>query len=452
MIKELCPLSKQKQTGFRSYPLPKENKMVSKHDVEGCGVPQRKLKILHVLGQRPDSTGSGIYLQSMMREAAKRGHDNFMIAGIQPGSAPELHGIALEQCRFVRFGGEDIPFLIPGMTDIMPYPSTRFADLSAGDIEIYETVFTRVLTETVTRFKPDIIHTHHNWLVSSLARRLFPNIPVVTTCHGTDLRQFQNCPHLREKVLHGCRHLDAAMVLSGDQKAYMEKNYGLSPEKVVITGAGYNDKVFFAPEARPRPQPVQLVYAGKLSNAKGLPWLLESLKTIETPAWRLHIAGGGSGREKEDCVRMATELGERVRLHGLLPQARLADIFKQSHIFILPSLFEGLPLVVLEALASGCRLIATDLPGVLAVADNLKTDYISLVQTPRLRNMDQPYPEDLPAFVQNLTQAIEIQLSKAVQNPQIDISLIESTLAAFTWQGIFARVQKVYDNILQMGH
>jgi hypothetical protein len=111
-----------------------------------------RLKILHLLGQRPDSTGSGIYLQSMMREAAKCGHDNFMIAGIQPESKPELHGISLDQCRFVRFDGGDIPFKIPGMTDIMPYPSTRFVDLSPDEIDTYEAAFKQALIETAARF------------------------------------------------------------------------------------------------------------------------------------------------------------------------------------------------------------------------------------------------------------------------------------------------------------
>lgn len=408
---------------------------------------QQKLKILHVLGQRPDSTGSGIYLQSMMREAAKCGHDNFMIAGIQPGSDIELHNVSLEQCRFVRFNGGDITFLIPGMTDIMPYPSTRFVDLSAQDIETYETVFARVLTDTVARFRPDIIHSHHNWLLSSLARRLFRNIPVVTTCHGTDLRQFQNCPHLREKVLSGCRRLDAAMVLNDAQKAYIEKNYRLPPEKVVVTGAGYNESMFTS-GAKPTPRPVQLVYAGKLLNAKGLPWLLKALKTITTPAWRLHIVGGGSGREKEECMRLARDLGEQVVVHGQIPQACLAGIFNKAHIFVLPSLFEGLPLVVLEALASGCRVVATDLPGVMEVAGNVKADYITLVRTPRLRKMDQPYPEDLADFEQDLALALKVQMEGAIKRPRIDLSLLEDTLAAFTWKGVFDRVQEVYFNVL----
>jgi glycosyltransferase involved in cell wall biosynthesis len=406
-----------------------------------------KLKILHVLGQRPDATGSGIYLQSMMREAAVAGHDNFMIAGIQSDRDAELHGVTPEQCRFVRFNGEDLSFRIPGMTDIMPYPSTRFIDLSAAEIDAYEAVFKRVLTDTVAEFHPDIIHTHHLWLVSSLVRRLFPHIPVVTTCHGTDLRQFQNCVHLRDKVLRGCRHLNAALALSAAQKKDIERLYQLPPEKVVVCGAGYNDGMFTV-GTKPVPRPVQLVYAGKFWNAKGLPWLLKALKRIEAPDWQLHMVGGGSGPENDECLRLANDLGERVTVHGLIPQARLAAIFKQAHLFVLPSFFEGLPLVVLEALASGCRVIANDLPGVKAVLGDVAADFITLVPTPRLKNMDRPYPEDLPAFVQAMVRALEFQMAGALRQPDIDPAPIADKLAAFTWRGVFAQVEKVYVGVM----
>ena len=145
---------------------------------------------------------------------------------------------------------------------------------------------------------------------------------------------------------------------------------------------------------------------------------------------------------------LAQDLGERVVVHGQIPQARLATIFHKAHIFVLPSLFEGLPLVVIEALASGCRVVATDLPGVMEVVGNVKADYITLVRTPRLRKMDQPYPEDLAAFERNIAQALKIQMAGAIKHPRIDLSLVEDKLAAFSWKGVFAQVQKVYFKVL----
>jgi glycosyltransferase involved in cell wall biosynthesis len=147
-------------------------------------------------------------------------------------------------------------------------------------------------------------------------------------------------------------------------------------------------------------------------------------------------------------MHLAQDLGERVVVHGQIPQTRLAAIFNKAHIFVLPSLFEGLPLVVLEALASGCRVVATDLPGVMEIVGNVKADYITLVRTPRLRKMDQPYPEDLAAYEQNLSQALKIQMAGAINRPRIDLSLIEDELAAFTWKSVFDRVQKVYFKVI----
>ena len=60
---------------------------------------------------------------------------------------------------------------------------------------------------------------------------------------------------------------------------------------------------------------------------------------------------------------LAKELGEKVRVCGVLSQKSLAKVRRHSHILVLPSFYEGLPLVILEGLASGCRIVATDLPG-----------------------------------------------------------------------------------------
>jgi glycosyltransferase involved in cell wall biosynthesis len=280
-----------------------------------------------------------------------------------------------------------------------------------------------------------------------MARQLFPNIPMVTTCHGSDLRQFQNCPHLQERVLSGCRKIKIVMALSEAQKNEIIRVYNLAPEKVVITGAGYNDSLFYL-DSKPNPDPVQLVYAGKLSNAKGVPWFLRALQSINYPAWQLHLLGSGSGEEKEYCLMLAKELGKKARVYGALPQTSLAKIMRHSHILVLPSFYEGLPLVILEGLASGCRIVATDLPGTREILGNSDTDFITLVRTPRLRFTDQPYREDESLFEQNLKKAIQQQINAASKCAQIYLSPIQDKLDSYTWTGIFKKVREAYQTCL----
>ena len=410
-----------------------------------------KIKILHLLSQRPDSTGSGIYIQAMLREAIANGHHNYLIAGIQSNRSPDLECIPEDRCTFVAFGGEDISFPITGMSDVMPYASRCFSDLNAKELIEYENCFAEKILESLKKFKPHIIHSHHLWILTSLARSIAPDLPVVTTCHGSDLRQFQKCVHLQKKVMTGCSRLDAVMALSIAQKEEIAHRYHLPLKKIHVVGAGYNDRLF-CPSPKPAPPPVQLIYAGKLSHAKGVPWLLRALLKIDSHPWRLHLVGGGSGEEKQSCLKLAGQLGDRVKIHGTVNQPELAAIMKKSHIFILPSFYEGLPLVILEALACSCRVIATTLPGVKEIAEKLQTRYINLVQTPRLYDIDTPVEADEKVFEDDLKQTLESQIALAITQPRIDLNAIADKMASFSWAGVFKRVEGVYFNTLENLH
>ena len=404
---------------------------------------KNNLKILHLISQRPDSTGSGIYVQAMIREAESYGYDNYLVAGVGSKWRDDVVCIDRVNTLFVTFQNGDVSCNIPGMSDVMPYESTKFCDLSANELSEYEEAFSRTLYTAVQEFKPDIIHSHHLWIVSSLARQLFPNIPMVTTCHGTDLRQFQNCPHLQKKVLQGCRKIDRIMALTETQKKEIIDLYGVPSKQIIVVGAGYNDKLFYL-ELKPDPCPVQMIYVGKLSNAKGVPWLLRALRSISSPQWRLHLIGSSSGEEKRYCLTLAKELGERVHIHDNLPQEDLAKIMRKSHILVLPSFYEGVPLVILEGLASGCRIIATDLPGIKEFLGNPDTDFITLVKTPRLHLIDQPYQEDEYSYEQDLKDAIQQQIYAVYNREKIDLSSIQNELNSYTWRGIFKKVSEIY--------
>jgi len=401
------------------------------------------MRILHLLSQRPDATGSGIYLQAMVGHAAARGWDNFLVAGVPRGFEPAVGGLGPGQSRLIRFDGADLCFPIVGMSDVMPYPSRRFADLTDDQVAAYETCFADRLAAAVGAFKPDLIHSHHLWLVTALARRHHPDLPIVTTCHGSDLRQFQNCPHLARRVAGPCRQLDGVLALSVDQKHRIQSLYGIAPERIAVTGAGYNQSIFF-PVPKPAPEPVRILYAGKLSRAKGVPWLLNALGRIDRPDWHLDLVGGGSGPEKAQCLELAARLGPRVTARGPLDQPALAGLLRRAHLFVLPSFFEGLPLVLLEALACGCRLVATALPGVAEVLSGLAAGFVSLVDLPRLEGVDVPLAQDEPLFIDQLEKAMAGQIRAAARRPDIDLMPARSLLQAATWPEVFERVAAVY--------
>jgi glycosyltransferase involved in cell wall biosynthesis len=105
-------------------------------------------------------------------------------------------------------------------------------------------------------------------------------------------------------------------------------------------------------------------------------------------------------------------------------------------------LFEGLPLVVVEALACGCRLVATALPGIVAELEPHLEGAITLVEPPALATVDEPEPSAAPAFVRRLEEALDEALDGPRPPPPP---------ARFTWPAVFERVEAVWLEALKSG-
>jgi glycosyltransferase involved in cell wall biosynthesis len=388
------------------------------------------MKILHVLSQKPGFTGSGFYLRALLSQSAQKGFQTACVVGLNVDDEADL-----EPVYAVRFDTEDLPFPVVGMSDVMPYRSTRWSDLAESDLLKYENAFKSMLTIAVSEFQPDVIHCHHFWLLSALTRHLFPHHRVVVSCHGTGLRQQQKLPELGNRFLDALAQIDHGFCLTEDQL----QSLAYLGDRASVVGAGFDPEVFHG-KGRTGSEQFRVLYAGKISQSKGCHELLDAVEPLLGDHFVLSMAGSGHGAEADLLVEKGEQLG--VRMLGRLSQAELAEEMRQSDLFILPSYYEGLALVLAEALSCGCQVISTALPGLQGwlPPEFVDTGWVSLVDLPRLEHTDRPVESDLPAFVARLRDALEFHRNS---NPERPPSL-DAFLQGNSWSGVFGRISAHY--------
>ncbi len=406
------------------------------------------MRILHLISQKPDYTGSGKYVQEMIRQGRSRGHEPFLVAGLCADFAVPEDLMQPGRFRAIRFDGHDLGFPVMGMSDVMPYESTVCSSLTRLQIIEYRAAFARVIGSAVADFAPDVIHSNHLWMATAVAREVAPHLPLITTCHGSCLRQHRLCPELGGSLKGALRGVDRIIALFGQQKTEIVELLGIDPGRVDVISGGFNELCFYAGEGEDDAGAVQLLYAGKLDSSKGVPWLLRSLKRIQAP-WHLHLVGAGSGPEKDLCLELAASLGERVTVHGVLSHEKLGGLMRRCDIFALPSFFEGLPLVLLEAMACGCRIVTTDLPGARELFAVPHPSMVRMVALPALETVDRPYKADEPLLEQRLAEALLACIADVMTNVEPDQDYIRRITGPFTWEGIFSRIEAVYVQALE---
>ncbi len=408
------------------------------------------MRILHCLSHIPGKTGSGVYLQAIVREAAGSGFEQAVVCGLpetMPVNETDL-AIEPENIFATRFDSNDLPFPVAGMSDVMPYPSTRFSSFDEHRLNLYKKAFSKILTAAVEKFSPNLIHSHHLWILTALCKELFPEIPLVTSVHGTELRQLQLAGHLADKIIEDVQTVEKALTLNHDQRQKVLATYNLSPEQVTVTGTGYRQDLFCSDFCNKEKIPT-IIYAGKLSRAKGVLWLVKAFNNLNDNA-QLWLAGSGDGPEADEIKTLAIA-NPRIKLLGALSQPELADRFKQAHIMALPSFYEGLPLVLLEALACNCRVVVTDLPGIreLVTREAVKDGLVNLIPTPPLSGPDILLPENEKTFLLHLEKALLTQLENVKKQQFICCHSLQTTLNETGWQQVFRRIKIVYNEVLQ---
>jgi len=158
-----------------------------------------------------------------------------------------------------------------------------------------------------------------------------------------------------EKIAY--RFADQGAVSSEKDKVYLHKKYGIKHEKISIITNFVNTKSFFP--AVNFPEEKKILYVGRLNQHKNLRNLIEAISHTD---FCLDIYGEGDQLSNLEAWSRVCQAN--VSFQGPVPNEKLPEIYRSYPIFILPSLYEGVPKVLLEAMACGLVCVGTNVDGI----------------------------------------------------------------------------------------
>jgi teichuronic acid biosynthesis glycosyltransferase TuaC len=314
------------------------------------------------------SRSAGVFVHEQALALRRRGHDVRVVS--PTGWAPP--GLARWSAHREVPGTEvldGIPVLHPRMLSL---PGAR---LGRRNCEAMLLGVRRAIARVYKRWRFDVIHAHmvvpDGWVAARLGALL--DVPVVATAHRADVldvpaRSAADRERVAQAVVMVDRLCAVSRVVADAAAALAEPR---RPVAVVPNGAD-TDNCRPWPQREMRdefglpPEGPVVTYVGQLVRRKGVDTLVEAIALLadrpgETPV----LAAAGDGPLRGELESRVRDLGldDRVRLVGSIEHGRVGRFMAAGDVFTLPSLSEGLPTVVCEAMNCGLPVVATGVDG-----------------------------------------------------------------------------------------
>lgn len=194
----------------------------------------------------------------------------------------------------------------------------------------------------------------------------------LTYLYYPDVVEEKNLDHLRRVVPRSVKKADFIITVSEAVKSEIVNEFNLAPERCIVTTIPPNESYFQKNDNEIHdkyhiPTRKFIYFIGNLEPRKDLPTLIAAYlqlpKNIKSE-YSL-ILGGGSGWKTEksrQAIKDAQDAGENVVHVGFVDSADTGAFLQKASLFVMPSVYEGFGMPILEAMASGCPVLASDIP------------------------------------------------------------------------------------------
>ncbi|MGB3762329.1 MAG: glycogen synthase [Ornithinimicrobium sp.] len=359
----------------------------------------------------------------------------------------------------------DEPVDEPGTTGYPPLEQLADANAALRTLGVDLTIAADVLSA-----KPDIVHSH-TWYANFAGHlaSLVGGMPHIISAHSLEPMR----PWKAEQLGGGYRlssyvektsYEAAATVIAvseGMRKDVLKSYPDLNPDKVKVVHNGI-DSDLWQPDTSDAAKEVlaehgidpdvpSVVFLGRITRQKGLPFLLKSLRQIPEDTQIILLAGAPDTPEiKDEVVALVDELreereGATIWIADMLPREKVVAILSHATVFMCPSVYEPLGIVNLEAMACGAAVVATATGGIPEVVVHGETGWLVPIEQ---KDDGTGTPVDEKTYVDDFASA----LNEALRDPDRAHKMGEAgrkrAIGDFSWDTIAERTMKVYSAVL----
>ncbi|MDA2922511.1 glycosyltransferase family 4 protein [Patescibacteria group bacterium AH-259-L07] len=164
-------------------------------------------------------------------------------------------------------------------------------------------------------------------------------------------------------------HADRIIITSVGDKNFIQKRFQVPASKIEVIPNYIDTKLFHPTKTKPEPNTISFV--GRLSPEKNLVNLLTALAGL-----KVTLVLFGNGPLKKELENSAKKLNVKVEFRGTIPNNLLPYELNKRVLFILPSLYEGNPKALLEAMACGLPCIGTNVRGIREIIQHKENGYL----------------------------------------------------------------------------
>jgi glycosyltransferase involved in cell wall biosynthesis len=278
----------------------------------------------------------------------------------------------------------------------------------------------------VYAFRPDIIHLQspHAFLIGLYSKLI--GAKVVTTFHGSDLQRVAS----NRLFMYLLKHFDGYFFVSSDMQPILERYF--PAEKIYFTPSGVNIK-FYHDIYNLKEREEILLSVGNIRWQKDYVTLIESFAQIHNyyPEYKLIIIGRVSETQEEVKIQALIKkyhLEDSIELLGYQDKYVVRDYMSRAKLFILSSMTEGMPKVILEAFACRLPVVATD----VGECKILVSDSGAIVP----KQSPQKMAEKIMAILFDKDQYIDFSKN------------IDENIKRFSWHENAQRIEKIFKEIV----